>query len=424
MAKKNLVSSLTISSGTYPIQDTSFLDYVSPNMFDSLPECFQYAQENNVSIKLERLAVYELTTPVTITTPITIYGNFATIKNSTNNDYAISINHPEEKNTYLENIIFDCNGRGGLEFNGRTSYMYNLIFNNIGSYGFHNAGGYELVCDSFYFNTTFSNATAVLNDTADCHYMNFIGLNCLCAFELNAGAEISKAHFWIGNTQLYNNSIMIKSKAFNVVNIIQSNCDTYATFIDFVENVAPAGRVVDCIAIYNASFLTAQSQTYLFKTHNIGNYAPYLDRLRFSQCNFDKPTIGSYSITNELNPILSNFKTSQSRLDTRNNDCVSLTSLISNFTGSFDVKYGEYVIINGYFKGTGTTTLATLESPIRLSGNVDTVLYVGGEYDVSGGAVYGVIVPAAGAINFNLTSNSDSSKYYHINVVLHINEED
>lgn len=422
MVKKNLVSSLTIKSGTYPIQDTSFLDYVSPNMFDSLAECFQYAQDNNRAIKLERLAEYEVTSPITVTRPITIYGNFATIKNSTNNNYALVINHPEDRHTYIENIIFNCNGRGGLEFNGRTSNMKNLIFYDIGSYGFHNAGGYELVCDSFYFNSPFSNATAVLNDTGDCHYTNFIGLNCLCAFELNAGAEIARAHFWMGNADLYNDSIMIKSKGFNVVNILQSNCDTYGTFIDFIEGVAPAARVIDCIAVYNASFLTAQSQTYLFKTHNLDN-SPFLDRIRFSQCNFDKPTIGSYAITNELNPILTNFKSSLSRMDTRNNDCVSLTSLFSNFTGQFDVKYGEYIIINGYFKGTGTTTLASLESPIRLAGNVDHVYYVGGEYDVTGGTIYGVIVPASGSIHFKLTSNSDSSKYYHINVVLHINEE-
>ena len=424
MAKKNIVNTLTVKTGTYPLKDITLLDVISPNMFDSLAECFQYAQENNVAIKLEKLSVYELTTPITITSPITIYGNFATIKNNTNNDYAIIINHPEDRNTYLENIIFDCNGRGGLEFNGRTSYMRTLIFNNIGSYAFHNAGGYELVCDSFYFNTTFTNATAVLNDTADCHYTNFIGLNCLCAFELNAGAEISKAHFWIGNTQLYNDSIMIKSNSFNVVNILQSNCDTYATFIDFIENVAPCARVVDCIAIYNASFLTAQSQTYLFKTHNIGPLSPYLDRIRFSECNFDIPKVGNYSITNELNPLLANFKSSQSRMATRNNDYVSLASLISNFTGQFDVKYGDCFIINGYFKGTGARALCSLESPIRLGDTIQCQLLVGGEYDFNDGGIFGDIQTPAGNFTIQAISNTDISKYYHVYVTGKITEEE
>lgn len=424
MAKKNLVSSLTISSGTYPIQDTSFMDYVSPNMFDSLAECFQYAQENNRAIKLERLKEYEVTSPIIVTRPITIYGNFATIKNSTNNNYALVINHPEDSHTYIENIIFNCNARGGLEFNGRTSNMKNLIFYDIGTYGFHNAGGYELVCDSFYFNSPFSNATAVLNDTGDCHYTNFIGLNCLCAFELNAGAEISKAHFWMGNTQLYNNSVMIKSNDFNVVNIIQSNCDTYATFIDFKENIAPAARVIDCIAIYNASFLTAQSQTYLFKTHNLGSYSPYMDRVRFSQCNFDIPKVGNYAITNEMNPLLANFKSTQSRMATRNNDCVSIASLFSNFTGQFDVKYGEYFIINGYFKGTGSRILASLESPLRLANTLQCQLLVGGEYDFNDGGIFGDIIVQGETFIIQTLNNSNTEKYYHLYIVGKINEEE
>lgn len=292
-----------------------FMGFVSPEMFGckgdgvtddstNFNRCIEYAELHNIPIKCVSNS-YALGNFLNIHTA-NIDFNYSTLKNTNvNSDYVIKIgddgtdlsNIPDNCN--ITNVTIDCNSGSGIQIKAKHAKLFNCNILNIGGIGIDNHLGYENSFNTIYFSgDKKNNNKGFVANTGDAEIYNIIGVNLITAIELFIDQRITNAHFWIGDINLYKGSIFCKTHCFNAAKFVNSNCDTYETFL-YLDKVAPGWSLTNVDVIYNTAFIPNNANTVLFNIDAVEwkYYRPYSYTGNIVNCTFNKLK-SNYHISN------------------------------------------------------------------------------------------------------------------------------
>jgi hypothetical protein len=168
----------------------------------ALQAIVNYCATNNMRLISSAGKVYGISSPITITLPITADFNMSTIKALTTMESVIKYNVTAQHSN-ISNIILDCNNNvtyGLYCVKGHTTFWNNLRILNVTNYGIYITADYEYFFNNVYIQGNGQTSTVGLRSYGDSHFSNFVILDCYVAINTNNYSFFNNIHAWLSST--------------------------------------------------------------------------------------------------------------------------------------------------------------------------------------------------------------------------------